>query len=125
MVKGRIFGDDRFDLRACTPPAQQGDAAESATPSRSSITDLSDAFASVAQHVKPAVVLVQSQRVQRVKMQRGPIRLRLRVAQGSGFLASSDGYILTNNHLVAGADRVTLRLARAPTDVKPDGDPIY
>ena len=58
-------------------------------------------------------------------MQRGPIRLRLRVAQGSGFLASSDGYILTNNHLVAGADRVTLRLARAPTDVKPDGDPIY
>jgi len=34
----------------------------------------------------------------------------LRVEQGSGFLASSDGYILTNNHLVAGADRVTVRL---------------
>ena len=89
---------------------KQGDAAESAPPSRSSITDLSDAFASVAQHVKPAVVLVQSQRVERVKMQRGPIRLRLWVAQGSGFLVSSDGYILTNNHLVAGADRVTVRL---------------
>src|SRR5690348_8730672 len=88
----------------------QGDAAESAPPSHSSIADLSDAFASVAQHVKPAVVLVQSRHVERVSTQRGPIRLRLRVEQGSGFLTSSDGYIITNNHLVAGADRVTVRL---------------
>ncbi len=88
----------------------QGDAAESSPASRSSITDLSDAFASVAGHVKPAVVLVQSQRVERVNTQRGSSRLRVRVEEGSGFLASSDGYILTNNHLVAGADRVTVRL---------------
>jgi len=79
-------------------------------PPQSSIADLSDAFASVAQHVKPAVVLVQSQRVERVNTQRGSIRLRLRVEQGSGFLASSDGYILTNNHVVAGTDRVTVSL---------------
>ena len=96
------------ELALHTP--KQGGAVESAPPSRSSITDLSDAFASVAQHVKPAVVLVQSRRVERVSTQRGPIRLRLRVEQGSGFLASSDGYILTNNHLVAGTDRVTVLL---------------
>jgi serine protease Do len=89
---------------------KQGDAAESAPPSHSSITDLSDAFGTVAQQVKPAVVFVQSQYVERVSTQRGPLRLRVRVAQGSGFLASSDGYIITNNHLVAGADRVTVRL---------------
>ena len=89
---------------------KQGDAAVSAPPSHSPIADLSDAFATVAQQAKPAVVFVQSQHVERVSTQRGSIRLRLRVAQGSGFLASSDGYILTNNHVVAGADRVTVRL---------------
>ena len=89
---------------------KQGRAAESAPPLQSSIADLSDAFASVAQHVKPAVVFIESQRVAHVNNQRGSSRLRLRVEQGSGFLASSDGYILTNNHLVAGADRVTVRL---------------
>ncbi|HEY1611740.1 MAG TPA: Do family serine endopeptidase [Paraburkholderia sp.] len=32
-------------------------------------------------------------------------------ALGSGFIISSDGYILTNNHVVAGADEVTVKLA--------------
>ncbi len=29
---------------------------------------------------------------------------------GSGFIISSDGYVLTNNHVVAGADKVSIRL---------------
>ncbi|MFQ6034678.1 MAG: Do family serine endopeptidase [Sedimentisphaerales bacterium] len=33
------------------------------------------------------------------------------VARGSGFIISSDGYILTNNHLVGEAERVTVKLA--------------
>jgi serine protease Do len=32
------------------------------------------------------------------------------VGQGSGFIISKDGYILTNNHVVGGADKVTVKL---------------
>ena len=35
---------------------------------------------------------------------------RYREGSGSGFIVSRDGYILTNNHVVAGADQVTVRL---------------
>ena len=35
---------------------------------------------------------------------------RQAVGQGSGFLISSDGYILTNNHVVGDADRVQVKL---------------
>ncbi|MCX6345733.1 MAG: Do family serine endopeptidase [Armatimonadetes bacterium] len=36
---------------------------------------------------------------------------RTRKASGSGVVVRSDGYIMTNNHVVAGADRVTVKLS--------------
>ncbi|MHC4634636.1 MAG: DegQ family serine endoprotease [Planctomycetota bacterium] len=33
------------------------------------------------------------------------------MAQGSGFIVSRDGYILTNNHVVAGVDKINVKLA--------------
>ncbi|MEO8747915.1 MAG: Do family serine endopeptidase, partial [Rhodanobacter sp.] len=46
---------------------------------------------------------------------------------GSGFIISADGYILTNNHVVAGADKVTVRLQdRRTLTAKVVGtDPTY
>jgi serine protease Do len=95
-------------------------AARPVSASVGALTTLSEAFAEVAEQVRPSVVFVTSER-KATESTRGldPFfgfpqprgqRPRLERGSGSGFVVSEDGYILTNNHVVDGAEKVRVRL---------------
>ncbi|MDP2959046.1 MAG: trypsin-like peptidase domain-containing protein [Longimicrobiales bacterium] len=87
--------------------------------------DLSDAFVNLAGVVTPAVVRIESRLPAQAQAQQIPDAFRRffdipegqqpesqgELAGGSGFLVSTDGYILTNNHVVEGSDQIRVFLS--------------
>jgi serine protease Do len=112
--------------------------AQSATPARPvaargpSMPD-GASFADIAERVTPTVVAVNTTRNARPQVNRNRGRVpqgmedfleqfggqspqpRQQRGEGSGFILSSDGYIITNNHVVADADQVQILLSDGRT----------
>lgn len=100
-----------------------------------SLKQSGQAFAKIAREVSPAVVNIQSDQTAAEGAEQVdqdipedipppfldffrqfdpngqlPQRRQSVVRQGSGFIISADGYIVTNNHLVQGATKITVKL---------------
>ena len=104
------------------------------------LRQMGKAFAQIAAKTSPAVVGIQAEKQvvqqrsrqelpfghpfdddffedffrQRQPRRRSPQKKSKQIAKGSGFIISSDGYILTNNHLVGQATKVTVKLEGKP-----------
>ena len=123
MVLGALF------ISNWDASVAERDAYRSITPvvaaDQRSLEDFSETFATIAERVKPAVVLIKSERVVRQTQQRfwrpfeeffggrQPPDAQPRPFRGvgSGVIVSEDGYILTNNHVVENADELKVQLS--------------
>ena len=119
-----VFSNGKVASVSHADPARYDDGTTAITNAQtSSAAALEDAFTQVAESVNPAVVQIRSERTVSQEQSfegtpfedffspfRNPERNFRSEGLGSGVVATSDGYIITNNHVIDGADQLEVRL---------------
>ena len=130
---GLVFAAAGISLRLPAKRAAaslgEGAAMEQTAETRAAVRragELSDAFIAIAETVTPAVVRIQAERSLTARDVAVPRGMRQffdspvptdsvhaaipQVSGGTGVVVSAEGYIVTNNHVVADAERLTVTL---------------
>ncbi len=117
----RAFFIGLLTAAALAAPVRPALAAPPVTPDttaaqKSMLTQMQDAFTHIADAVEPTVVNIKSEQMRPVDSAAPgapPEAMRRARSTGSGVIVRSDGYILTNDHVVEGAagGRVTVTLS--------------
>jgi len=122
LFLGLSLANDRVEPgRSITPRPVQLRVEEG--PAIVGVRELSQAIIAISEVVTPAVVRIQAERPNQGRASSrvppefreffGPPREERgtpQLAGGTGFIISPDGYILTNNHVIDGADRISVTL---------------
>ena len=89
--------------------AQEKAAETKPRAAHSLLAQMQDELCAVAAEIGPSVVTVVCVKVD-LKAPAGELPAWSGASHGSGFIIRSDGWILTNNHVVEGADKIVVRL---------------
>jgi serine protease Do len=108
-----VYGNTREIPGTVSEIAKNDQSSESAKIIRVNDGDVVNPVAAVAKKLQPSVVNIKTKQTQNYMYKKIAV-----ASSGSGVIYSSDGYILTNNHVVAGAFEIIVTIGTEELEAK-------